>query len=492
MAKRSQIINQRFGNNWASYNGDCVYVMRNLPDNSIDFIPYSPPFINLYIYTDSVADLGNTDSELQFMDGYKFHLEEMYRVLKSGKYMAIHCKDTMRYMSSHSYAGLFDFPGHIIRLCQEVGFTLARWVTIWKDPVIEMQRTKTYGLLHKSFRERAEVTRQGCADYILILGKDIGVPQQELPSINTQVIERCVQQWTNEGEYIHTPLSYGIRNRDEVMLLSRPVQYSFWSLPEYTTPFIHQVQSSTTPGRETTVHCTAQMMIDIVQRFENVLGWKFHSRCSLTDGSYLVTFRNWTGEFENNVVHHHIQPPDVDYQKFEIVERFTKQVDGELEVIEEHTETWREPILRGNEVHPDYVGTNPPIGWRDQGYYSILTWQRYASPVWFDLEGLPSNHPNCWMDIAQTNVLNAKGVKEDQASKHICPLQLDLIERLILEYTGIGEIVYSPYGGVGSEPYEAIKLGRKAIASELKPEYWRTQVNNLIEAEIATTQGGLI
>lgn len=486
------IINQRFGINWASYNGDCVYVMSNLPDESIDFSIFSPPFLALYIYSDSIADLGNTDSELQFFDGWRYHLVELHRVLKSGKHIAIHCKDTMRYMSSHGYAGLFDFPGHIIRLAQEVGFTLARWVTIWKDPVIEMQRTKTYGLLHKSFRERAEVTRQGCADYVLILGKDIEVPNQQLPPINKQVIERCVQQWTNEGERIFTPLESGIRKRNHTRINKLDWHYSFWSEGEYSTEDIQGIQYKTIPGRLTTIHCTAQMMIDIVQRFEDVRGWKFHSRTSLTDGSYLVTFRNWNGEFENNIVHHHIQPPDVDYQKFEIVERFTKQVDGELEVIEEHKETWREPILRGGEVHPDYVGTSPPIGWRDQGYYSILTWQRYASPVWFDLEGLPPIHSNCWMDIVQTNVLNYKAGRSEEEEKHICPLQLDLIERLILEYTKPSEVVYTPYGGIGSEGYQAIKLGRKAILSELKPNYWKFGCRNLNEAEIATTQGGLI
>ena len=489
------IINQRFGNNWASYNGDCVYVMSNLPDESIDFSLFSPPFLALYIFSDSIADLGNTDSEFQFFDGWRFHLQELYRVLKSGKHIAIHCKDTMRYMSGHGYAGLFDFPGHIIRLAQEVGFTLARWITIWKDPVIEMQRTKTYGLLHKSFRERAEVTRQGCADFVLVLGKDIEVHNQVLPPVNERVIERCVQQWTNEGETVFTPIARDIRNRQQGKEDSE-FQYSFWSLKPrtwgYTDEFIKYLLKATTPGRLTTIHCTAQMMIDIVQKFESVRGWKFHSRTSLTDGSYLVTFRNWNGEFENNVVKHYIQPPDVDYQKFEIVERFTTTVNGEVETIEEHTETWREPIIRGNEIHPDYVGTNSPIGWRDQGYYSILTWQRYASPVWFDLEGLPATHPDCWMDIVQTNVLNYKAGRSEEEEKHICPLQLDLIERLILEYTKPGEIVLTPYGGIGSEGVTAVKLNRYTILAELKPEYFRTGIFNLIEAEISRTQEVMI
>lgn len=487
---QNPIINQRFGKSWASYNGDCVMVMRNLPSNSVDFSVFSPPFLALYIYSDSVADLGNTDSELQFFDGWRFHLTELYRILKSGKRIAIHCKDTMRYISSHGYAGLFDFPGHIIRLCQEAGFTFERWVTVWKDPVIEMQRTKTYGLLHKSFRERAEVTRQGCADFVLIFGKEMEVPEQELPPINARVIERCVQQWTNEGEIISTPICRDIRDRIDTPFLDKSVAYSFWTGKDYDAPFILQLLSSTQPGRLTSIHCTAQMMTDIIQRFESSGGWKFHSRVALTDGSFLVTFRNWRGEFESGVVYHSLQPPNVDYQKFEIVERFQRVVDGDVEIIEEHKETWREPIIRGNEFHPDYVGTHPPIGWRN--YYSILTWQRYASPVWFDLEGLPQSHPDCWMDIVQTDVLNAKGVKSDQAEKHICPLQLGLIERLILEYTQLGELVFTPYCGIGSEIYQAIKLGRKGIGSELNSAYWQTNCKNLTDVEIAITQEVMI
>lgn len=491
-----QIIDQKFGMSWASYNGDCVNVMSNLPENSVDFIPFSPPFLALYIYSDSIADLGNTDSESQFFDGWVFHLMEQYRILKPGKHVAIHCKDTMRYKSSHGHAGLYDFPGQIVRLARQVGFLFERWITIWKDPVIEMQRTKTYGLLHKSFKERAEVTRQGCADFVLILRKPLDENDKEaeqvLPPVNSRVIERCIQQWTMEGDLISTPLCRDIRDRVDAPFPSQRIQYSYWTGKEYDATFINQLLAATDPGRLTTIHCTPQMMTTLIQRFESVDGWKFHSRCALTDGSFNVTFRNWSKEFETGKVKHHLNPPDVDYQKFEIVERFQKEVDGEVEFIEEHKETWREPIIRGNEYHPDYIGTMPPIGWRDQGYYSILTWQRYASPVWFDLEGLPATSKDCWMDIVQTNVLNSKGVKADTSEKHICPLQLDLIERLILEYTEVGEVAMTPYGGIGSEGYQAVKLNRYAILSELKPEYWKTQIYNLIEAEISKTQEVMI
>jgi DNA modification methylase len=480
------IIDQKFGQNWAFYNADCVFGMRELLDRSVDFIVFSPPFLALYIYSDSVADLGNTDSEEQFFDGWRFHLDEMYRTLKSGGRMAVHCKDTMRYMSSHGYAGLYDFPGQIIRLCEQIGFNFERWVTIWKDPVIEMQRTKTYGLLHKSFSVRAEVTRQGCADYVLIFNKEDDKLNEQLPPINEQVIERMVHQWTNEGEYISTPLMKDIRGRLNKKV--KKYQYSFFNLTDYSDSFIEQIRNQTSPGRLTSIHCTSQMMVNIIQQFENIKGWKFHSRLALTDGSYIVTFRNWKGEFENNVVKHSIQPPDVDYQLFERVYTETVQKNGGIEIIEEAVETWREPILRGTEYHPDYVGNNPPIGWRDGTYYSILLWQRYASPIWFDLDGLPESHPNCWMNINQTNVLNYRKAKSEEEEKHICPLQLDLIGLLLDEYTKKGDIVMSPYGGIGSEGYEAIKRYRKPILFELKPNYWQLGCKNLAIAEKEITQ----
>ena len=471
----SRIIDQRFGQNWAFYHADCKFMMANLPDNSVDFMVYSLPFLSLYIYSDSIADLGNTDSESQFYDGYRFHLQEQFRILKPGQAIAIHCKDMMRYMTSHDYAGLYDFPGQIVQLAESVGFVFDRWITIWKDPVIEMQRTKTYGLLHKSFKERAEVTRQGCADYVLILRKPpFKAVKQLLLSVNQQVIARCVEIWTNQNEKIHTVLGRDIRGRVES---SSEYAYSFWS-GEYN---LQEILANTPPGRLTTIHCTTQQMVSLIDEFQATDKWKFHSRCALTDGSYLVTFRNWTGEIKAGAVQHGLKAPASSFWQ-------DVQEMNENGVIE----TFKKYFSNKNSAHPDYVGTNPPIGWKDDGYYSILVWQRYASPVWFDLEGLPKVHPDSWMDIVQTNVLNYRKAKSEEEEKHICPLQLDLIDRLILEYTQPGEIILSPYGGIGSEPVEAIKLGRKAIASELKQSYWQLGCKNLAVMEQAITQKGMM
>lgn len=477
----SCVINQAHGKDWSFYNGDCVVVMNGLPQNVIDFDVHSPPFLSLYIYSDSIADLGNSDTEGQFFEGYRFAIREMYRVHKPGKYIAVHCKDTMRYMTSHGYAGLYDFPGEIIRAFQSEGFLFQRWVTIWKDPVVEMQRTKTYGLLHKSFAERAEVTRQGCADFVLVFqkpayGKEVAiVADDNVPELPASVFERCCHLWSQDG--------------DEVRYNHPAKHLTVWSKPlsHYTPTFIDQLSQSTEPGRLTVIHCQqlvsvgtrgtickTDMMGEVISRFEAQGNWKFHSRCALTDGTCLVTFRNWLGEIEAGKVKHTLKAP--------IVNRYQYQNnDGGL--------SWYD----ANKVeHTDYVGTQPPINWHDDSYYSISVWQKYASPVWFDLEGLPGSHPDAWMDIDQTDVLNARLVRKDEeGEKHICPLQLGLIARLIGEYTKPGDVVHSPYGGIGSEGYTAVKMGRKAILSELKPTYWQYSIKLMRELEIEMTQADL-
>ncbi len=92
-----------------------------------------------------------------------------------------------------------------------------------------------------------------------------------------------------------------------------------------------------------------------------------------------------------------------------------------------------------------------------------------------------------WDDIRETNTLNAKAGRDERDSKHIAPLQLDLIERCVRLWSNPGELILSPFGGIGSEPYVAVKNGRRAISCELKPSYWRTAVSNLrrLEAEMS-------
>lgn len=325
----SQAIEQVSGENWTVYLGDSTETSKGLPKNSIDFSVYSLPFANLYIYSDELADMGNCADYNEFFVQYGYLVREKLRITKPGRLSAVHCKDLPLYQNRDGQMGLYDFPGDIIReheACHECGYDRRfagfvcphcghnhpeRWafhsrVTIWKDPVTEMQRTKNHGLLHKNFESRAEGCRQGMADYLLVFRK-----------------------WAQGG------------------------------MPD------NQVNQNRQPG--------------------------------------------------------------------------------------------------------DYIGEQPPEYFEDRRDYSIQVWQRYASPVWFD--------------ISQTNVLNFRQAREDKDEKHICPLQLDVIERAIDLWTNRGDVVYSPFGGIGSEPYTAVKMGRKAIAGELKKSYFDWMVKYLTELE---------
>lgn len=299
------------GNNWTMILGDCVTETATLPDNSVDFCIHSPPFANLYIYSDSEADMGNSADDEEFFKHYEFLIKDLYRVTTPGRLCAVHCKDLPAYMNRDGAAGLVDFPGKIIKAFEAHGWQYHSRVTIWKDPVIEMQRTKNHGLLHKNFASTADACRQGMPDY-------------------------------------------------------------------------------------------------------------------------MVVFRKWP-------------------------------IEG------------GKPVKQDRKVG-DYIGTEPPNalaldhGKRSiESNYSIAVWQRYASPVWFDID--------------QTNVLNYRQAKDASDEKHICPLQLDVIARSIDLWTNKGDTVFSPFAGIGSEGYEAIRLGRKFIGIELKESYWNTAQKFLKEAE---------
>lgn len=322
----TKVINQAFGDDWTLYLGDCIEVMKGILDNSIHFSIYSPPFAMLYIYSDSIADMGNCADYSEFRQHHDYLSKELYRVLMPGRIVAIHCKDLPLYMNRDGAAGLYDFPSLLRESMESAGFVYHSRVTIWKDPVIEMQRTKNHGLLHKNFQQRGEVVRQGMADYMLMFRK--WVPGQDMP--------------------------------------------------------------------------------------------------------------------DKQVPHNLIAPPV-----------------GEEEKTAFHV----------------YRGTNPPESYDSDRDYSIQVWQRYASPVWFD--------------ISQTNVLNGRIARDDKDEKHICPLQLDVIERCIDLWSNPGEIVFSPFAGIGSEGYSALKMNRKFVGVELKESYWRMAQKHLEEANAGKMQTSL-
>ena len=138
-------LDSHIGDRFALYHGDCVEVARQIPDNSVDFSVYSPPFSQVYTYSDSIRDMGNCADDEDFIATYSHLLKELYRITRPGRLVAVHCKDLVYYRSQRGSAGLRDFPGDIIRAHTAAGFDLHSKITIWKSPVVEMQRTKAPG-----------------------------------------------------------------------------------------------------------------------------------------------------------------------------------------------------------------------------------------------------------------------------------------------------------------------------------------------------------
>ena len=161
------VLNQRHEPNWTVYNADCVDAVRGLKDKSVDLSVYSPPFSSLYTYSASERDMGNSTHDGEFLAHYKYMVTELLRATKPGRICAVHCKDLVDYKGSAGRAGLRDFPGDLIRVHESVGWKYHARCTVWKDPVIEMQRTKAHGLLYKQLRADSTFSRMGLPDYVL-------------------------------------------------------------------------------------------------------------------------------------------------------------------------------------------------------------------------------------------------------------------------------------------------------------------------------------
>ena len=284
-----KVFAEKHGDGFAAYNCDCVEFVAGMPDNSVDFSVYSPPFASLYVYSQSERDMGNVGSEAEFYEQYSYLAKEMLRVTRPGRLTAVHCSDLPRTKMTHGVIGLYDFPADVRRAHEEAGWTYHSRITIWKDPVVEMQRTKALGLLYKQLQKDATRSRQGMPDYLLVFRKTPSSEDQSVP------------------------------------------------VPQ------------------------------------------------------------------------------------------------------------------------------------DAKLFPVDQWQQWASPV--------------WMDIDQTNVLNVRAAREMGDEKHCCPLQLDLIERAIRLWSNTGETVLSPFMGIGSEGYVALKAGRRFIGTELKESYFKQAIRYLDEAD---------
>ena len=279
------IIKQQSGENWNLYNGDCVEVVSGLPDSSIDYSIFSPPFASLYTYSNSPRDMGNCRTDAEFFEHFSFLVAELARVMKPGRNVSFHCMQLPTSKERDGYIGLKDFRGELIRCFQQHGFIYASEVVIWKDPVTAMQRTKALGLLHKTVRTNASMCRQGIPDY-------------------------------------------------------------------------------------------------------------------------LITMRS-PGEVSDKVTH-------------------------------------------------------------DPAQYPVDKWQKAASPV--------------WMDIDPSDTLQYRSAREHDDERHICPLQLDVIRRGVDLWTNPGDIVLSPFAGIGSEGFVALEMGRRFIGAELKESYFNQAAQNLANA----------
>jgi DNA modification methylase len=160
------------GEDWEMRLGDCVQLIQDVEDESIGFSVFSPPFASLYTYSDQVEDMGNSKDYNEFTYAFTFLAKELYRVLKSGRNVAVHCMDLPIQKGKEGFIGLRDFSGMILKAFDEAGFVYHSRVTIWKNPVTEMQRTKALGLLHKQVKKDSTMSRVGIPDYVLVFRKD--------------------------------------------------------------------------------------------------------------------------------------------------------------------------------------------------------------------------------------------------------------------------------------------------------------------------------
>lgn len=154
----------------ALYNGDCVEVMKSLPEKSVDLSLYSPPFCGLYNYSSDERDLSNCDSYESFFEHYAFCIEEIKRLTKPGRITAVHCMDIPSSCNAGNH--LKDFPGDIIRLHERMGFKYIARHCVWKEPLGVRLRTMAKGLAHKTIVDDSSLCDVASADYLLLFRRD--------------------------------------------------------------------------------------------------------------------------------------------------------------------------------------------------------------------------------------------------------------------------------------------------------------------------------
>lgn len=172
-----KVKDQYITDNMALYNGDSCEVLKGIPDSSIHFSIYSPPFASLYTFSNSSRDLGNCRTQSEFYEHFEFIVSELYRALIPGRIMVVHCTNLPTLKERDGFIGIRDFRGDLIRIFEKAGFIYHSEVCIWKDPVIAMQRTKALGLLHKQLKKDSTLSRQGIPDYLIAMRKPGANPE---------------------------------------------------------------------------------------------------------------------------------------------------------------------------------------------------------------------------------------------------------------------------------------------------------------------------
>lgn len=252
-------LDQTIGSDYALYHGDCVDVLKGLPPHSVHYSIFSPPFASLYTYSNSPRDMGNSRTDAEFFEHFGYLIAELARVTQPGRNVSFHCMLLPTSKERDGYIGLKDFRGDLIRAFQARGFIFASEVVIWKDPVTAMQRTKALGLLHKTVRENASMSRQGVPDYLITMRapgdvvervkhdsadypvshwQKIASPvwsdinpsdtlqytsardhddERHICPLQLEVIRRGIELWTNQGDTVLSPFA-GIGSEGHVAL----------------------------------------------------------------------------------------------------------------------------------------------------------------------------------------------------------------------------------------------------------------------------------
>lgn len=185
-----KVLNQSIGKNYAFYHGDSIEVMKGIPDNSIHYSIFSPPFLSLYTFSNSVRDMSNSNDHTEFFEHYQYLVKEQFRTLMPGRLLSFHCINVPLTKTAHGIIAIKDFRGDLIRMYEAAGFVEHSEVVIWKDPVVAMQRSKSIGLLHKQVVKDSAISRQGIPDYLITMRK---------PGINEEPIEGKLAEYIGEN-----------------------------------------------------------------------------------------------------------------------------------------------------------------------------------------------------------------------------------------------------------------------------------------------------